>query len=85
MAKEKTTRFDGRVDITVLCKRHRLTDPDDKGGSAKYLIDAIVSRGLLADDSAKEIRRFEKDQEKVGTKEKEETIVTIKEVVNGTD
>ena len=39
--------------VRVLCRRHRLADPD--GISAKALIDGFVLAGILAGDSTREI------------------------------
>ena len=72
--------FDGRVDIHVKSYRHRPTDPDDGGGSPKFLIDGLVDCGILTNDSAKEIRHFKKDQSKISQKEKEKVLVIITEV-----
>jgi len=69
-------RFNRPISIHIHSIRNRLTDPD--GLCAKYVVDAIVSAGILSDDSAKEIYRISYSQEK--TKGAEQTIITIKEV-----
>ena len=75
LAKKKTPRFDGQVDISFTEKRHRLADPD--GSCVKYVIDALVSCGVLQDDSAKKIRKIEKNQTRVSKNEREGTILEI--------
>jgi hypothetical protein len=79
LAAEKVTRFDRPVRVSVLIKRHRLTDPDEKGGRCKYFVDALVSAGLLRDDSNKEISSYNQEQVKVPKAEAQETIITIEE------
>jgi hypothetical protein len=75
LAKEKTARFNGQVDISFLEKRHRLADPD--GSSIKYVLDSLVSCGVLQGDSAKEIRKVNKEQVKIDKNEHEETVIEI--------
>jgi len=79
VAAEKIARFDRRVSVDVSIKRHRLTDPDEKGGRCKYIIDAFVTDGLLRDDSAKEIFRYDQEQEKVPKSEREGTTLIFEE------
>ncbi len=43
--------------LTILSRRWNLADHDGFVGGAKYLIDALVKRGVLVDDSLKWIRR----------------------------
>lgn len=66
---------DTRVDIHVHSRRHRLADPD--GLSVKWVLDAIVTQGILRDDSAKEIRAVTFSQEKIAQSEPEITVVEI--------
>lgn len=61
------------VDIHIHSKRHRLTDPG--GVSDKWVVDALVTGGLLPDDSAKYIKGIPHTQEK--TKGPEITEITI--------
>jgi hypothetical protein len=76
MAKKEAQRLDRRCRITVLSKRHRLADPG--GTSSKYIIDAIVSAGILADDSAKHVKEpISETQEKIPKNQAEETIITL--------
>jgi len=70
--------FDSPVDIFIINRRWRLTDPG--GTSHKALVDGIVKAGILRDDSAKEIRQITQSQEKVKAKELESTIVVIQGV-----
>lgn len=53
LAKKTNARFNGPVDITVFEYRHKL--PDHLGSSIKYIIDALVSAGILPDDNRKVI------------------------------
>lgn len=76
LATKKTQRLDRRCRVTVLSRRHRLADPG--GCSSKYLIDAIVSAGLLQDDSTRYIQEpIIETQEKIPKIEQEETIITL--------
>ena len=61
------------VDIHIHSKRHRLTDPG--GVSDKWVVDALVTGGLLPDDSAKYVKGIPHTQEK--TKGPEITEITI--------
>ncbi len=74
---QEVTRFDRPVDIHIHSRRKRLTDPD--GCSSKYVIDGLVTAGILADDTANEIKSLTYSQEKVTGNE--ETIITIKECI----
>lgn len=73
---KKFEGFNRQVDIHIHSRRNRLTDPD--GGFSKYVVDALVTAGILQDDRQEEVRRVSHTQEK--TNELEETIVTIREV-----
>lgn len=53
MATKKTQRNDARYRITVTSYRARRHDPD--GVSVKGILDGLVQRGILPDDSTKEI------------------------------
>jgi len=62
--------------IHVLCKRHRLADPD--GISVKAVLDGLVLAGILGGDSAKEIVESPVvTQVKVGQTQPESTILEI--------
>lgn len=76
LGSKETPRLDGQVDITFREKRHRLADPD--GACVKYVLDGLVSAGVLQDDSAKEIGKVNKEQAKVGKDEREETVIEIR-------
>ncbi len=67
--------IDTRVNVHVHSKRHRLADPD--GLSVKWVLDAIAARGILPDDSAKEIKAVTFSQEKIAQSEPEITVVEI--------
>ncbi len=66
------------VDITIHSRRRRLADPD--GISGKWVVDAIVSSGIIPDDSAKYVKKVSFTQTKVSVSEPETTTVTITEV-----
>lgn len=56
VGKEEIKRFDSLVNIRVTSYRKRNHDPD--GVSCKAVLDGIVRRGILADDSAKEVNEI---------------------------
>lgn len=56
-------------------KRYRLADSD--GISAKYVIDALVLGGVLADDSPEFVKEVRFSQEKISKDKPEETIITV--------
>ena len=66
-------KSDSLVNIHIHSQRHRLTDPG--GVSDKWVIDALVTGGLLPDDSAKYVKGIPHTQEK--TKGPEVTEITI--------
>jgi hypothetical protein len=73
---KKAQRHDGLCHLSVCSRRHRLADPG--GCSSKYVVDAIVSTGVLEDDSAKFIAEPVLEwQEKIPTTQPEETILTL--------
>ena len=78
LAKKKVKGFDGQVSIIIRSYRHRLADT--WGCSEKYLIDALVDRGILRDDSTKEIseEKSRHYQIKIPKSEKERTEIIIK-------
>ena len=61
------------IDIHIHSKRHRLTDPG--GVSDKWVVDALVTGGLLPDDSAQYVKGIPHTQEKI--KGPEITEITI--------
>lgn len=75
MGEERSKGLDTRVDILVVSYRATNHDPD--GVSAKAAIDGIVRRGILQDDSAKEVRevRFRSYICKKGEEERTEIII----------
>jgi len=75
LAEEKAKRHDSRISIHVHSVRKRLTDPD--GASAKAVIDGLVIKGLLFDDSAKFIEKVTYSQRKTKKEENEVTFVTL--------
>ena len=64
-----------RCRITVVSYRHRDTDPD--GISAKALIDGLVSNGILAGDSSKQVEQFASQVKIIKKEEVERTEILI--------
>ncbi len=64
--------------IHIHSKRHRLADLD--GISHKYLIDCLTECRIIADDKPEIVKEITFSQEKVGSKEPEEVVITIEEV-----
>ena len=77
-ASKKTARFNSPVRISIHSLRHKLADAD--GISGKAAIDGLVHAGLLADDSAKEVKEVSYSQEKIAKTQKESTILTIETI-----
>jgi hypothetical protein len=80
LATKKASRFDRqhRISIRICHRRHRLTsDYTTQGLCNKYLVDALVSVGVLTDDSAKFISETTESFEQIPKSEQEETIVTL--------
>jgi len=75
---EEVAGYDGRVDIRIVERRRRLTDYG--GSSHKYVVDALVSCGVLPDDRPEVVRRIGHEQERVGDGESEETVIEIVKV-----
>jgi len=73
MAKKETTGLDTRVHITVTSYRKRIHDPD--GISVKAVLDGIVRRGLLPDDSTKQVASV--TFKSIISKEEEKTVIEI--------
>ena len=55
LGKEKATGLDTRINIRVISYRKRKHDPD--GISIKAVLDGLVQRGILQDDSTEEINK----------------------------
>ena len=68
-------RFNSPVCITFHSIRRRLTDPD--GASIKAACDGLVKAGILADDTAQQIKEIRQTQELCKVSEDEKTIITI--------
>jgi hypothetical protein len=75
---KESPAFTARVDISIVSYRVRLADPD--GVSRKASLDGLVNCGILADDSAKEIRSIRHRQVKVKNVSEEKTVIKIKRV-----
>lgn len=72
LGEEEATGLDTRVSIRVISYRKRRHDPD--GVSVKAVLDGLVQRGILQDDSTDQIKEitFESRQAK-----EEKTIIEI--------
>lgn len=71
--KDEIETLDTRCSISVHSRRKRLADPG--GVSSKAVIDGIINKGVLTDDSALYIKEIIETQEKV--KGQETTIIEI--------
>ncbi len=78
--KKKIKGFNRQVSIKIRSYRHRFGDTF--GVSEKYVVDAIVDRGILHDDSCKEINEEKSNhrQIKIKKSEAEKTIIILQEV-----
>ena len=72
VAKKKATGFNSLVNISITSYRKRKHDPD--GISVKAVLDGIIRRGILTDDSTEQVKSvtFESVQSK-----EEKTIIVI--------
>lgn len=77
---EAGTGYDGRVDIRIVERRRRLTDYG--GSSHKYVVDALVSCGVLPDDRPEVVRRIGHEQERIQDGAEEQTVIEIVGVVD---
>ena len=75
MAKKKAKGLDTRVNIHVISYRKAKHDPD--GISAKAVIDGIVRRGILSDDSTNEVRKVTFESIVCSRLEEEKTEIQI--------
>ena len=75
LAKEESKGYNGQVNIRFVEYRHRLADPD--GACVKYIIDSLVSCGILRGDSPKEINKIEKEQMILVKDKHEYTVIEI--------
>lgn len=78
LAAKETAGFTSPVSILVTSYRFRPCDID--GVSAKAIIDGIVHRGILQDDSAEYVTEIRYKQVKVPHRSQEKTVVRIEEV-----
>ncbi len=76
LGKKEIKGFNRPVSIKIHSFRKRLTDSD--GACSKYVLDAIVSAGILIDDSPEYVPESPKKTQ--GKAKEEKTIVTIEEV-----
>lgn len=72
---EEAPGSDTRIDIRVISYRAHLHDPD--GVSVKAVLDGLVRRGVLPDDSSKEVRSVSFESVKAS---EEKTVIEIMEV-----
>lgn len=75
LGSEAGAGYDGRVDIRITERRRRLTDYG--GSSHKYVVDALVSCGVLPDDRPEVVRRIIHEQERVQDGTEEQTVIEI--------
>ena len=75
LGKKEFEGFNSRVDITVTSYRKRNHDPD--GISAKAVLDGLVRRKILHDDSTKEVNSITFKSE---ISKEEKTVITLVEV-----
>ena len=75
VAKKKAGGLDTRVNIHVISYRKAKHDPD--GISAKAVIDGIVRRGILQDDSTNEVRKVSFESIICKSLEEEKTEIQI--------
>lgn len=80
LATKESTGFDSPVNIRVTSYRKRKHDPD--GVSAKAVLDGLVQRGILQDDSTEQVKSI--TFESIISKE-EKTIIEIEEVDRATN
>lgn len=73
----ETTQVDTPVSIHIHSIRGRAVDPD--GISAKACIDGLVHAGVLADDTAKQVKEVTFSQGKSGKTKTEYTVIDIYE------
>lgn len=74
LGEEEAAGLDTRVNIRVISYRKRRHDPD--GVSVKAVLDGLVRRGILQDDSTDQIKKvtFESRQS-----QEEKTVIEIEE------
>lgn len=75
VGEEEAERFDSLVNIRVISYRKRTHDPD--GVSVKAVLDGIIRRGILADDSTEQVKSI--TFESVISKE-EKTVIEIETI-----
>lgn len=75
LGEKESEGFDSRVNITVTSYRKRNHDPD--GVSVKAVLDGIVRRQILSDDSAKEINEIKFKSIIIKKGETERTVIDI--------
>ena len=75
---KETAGFAAQVSVHVASYRTRLCDID--GISVKAILDGIVHRGILQDDSPRFVKEITVSQVKVKNESDEKTVVTITEV-----
>ena len=77
VAAKAAARYDSPVNISIHSYRYRLADPD--GISSKAVIDSLVKGGVLANDTAKEVKEVRYSQTQVYRSQGgvEKTVITI--------
>lgn len=76
---EKTEGLDSRFNITVISYRKRKHDPD--GISVKAVLDGLVRRKILLDDSWEEIKEITFKSRKCEKGQEEKTIIEIETAI----
>jgi len=72
----ETEALDSRVNITVTSYRKRNHDPD--GISCKAVLDGLTQKGILEDDSTKEVKKITLESFICKEGEEERTIIEIR-------
>lgn len=80
---DEAPAFDTPVRLHFHHYRKRLVDPD--GLSVKAVIDGLIAAGILAGDTAEQVKEISHSQSKTGPQEVERTVVTISPLSLHTD
>ena len=75
VAAQAPARFDRPVIVGIVERRHRLPDAD--GSSPKYLVDALVSAGILQDDDRRHVASVDHKTIQAPRSEPETTTIQI--------
>lgn len=75
LAEKETQGLDSRFNIVITSYRKRKHDPD--GISVKAVLDGLVRRGILTDDSTSEINKITFTSKICRKGEKEQTVIEL--------